>query len=77
MIINNNSTGDVSISGDADFHGAINSPFSNFIVSGGSDFFGAVIANESTLSGTGAVHYDESIGTAFNKFKITNWQHLM
>ncbi len=48
-------------SGGSDFFGVILAPAASLTISGNAGYFGAAIANDVTLSGEGAIHYDEAL----------------
>jgi len=51
----------VAFSGRSDLHGALYAPKAVATISGNSSIYGSVIAASVTMSGGGAVHYDESL----------------
>ena len=51
-----------SISGIAEFHGVVYAPNAVVSRSGNTDFYGMIAGKELTLSGTGGIHVDESLG---------------
>lgn len=53
-----NSSKNVQVSGNGNFHGVIYAPSSNITVSGNGNVFGAMVGKGVTVSGNGAVHYD-------------------
>ena len=53
---------DVSYSGNSALVGTVYAPQADFSISGGADFYGAAIVNSFSMSGGGAVHYDEALG---------------
>lgn len=66
----------ISYSGGSNFYGAIYAPECDIITGGNSSIFGALVGNNVTLSGTGALHYDESLveNGPSQGFNIIYWQ---
>ena len=55
-------TNTLTLDGNADMQAALVSPNAPVVVSGNFDYFGALLAAHLTLSGSGGIHYDESLG---------------
>ena len=55
-------TDDLLLNGNADMNTALVSPNAGVTVSGNFDYHGALLAKRLDLSGSGLVHYDESLG---------------
>ena len=55
-------TDTLTLNGNADMNLAMVAPNARVAILGNFDFFGALLAKELNLSGSGAVHYDESLG---------------
>jgi Flp pilus assembly protein TadG len=53
----------VSLSGSSDFYGVVYAPSADIDRSGSSDFYGMMVGATLKLSGSGGLHYDESLGT--------------
>lgn len=66
----------INYSGGSNFYGTIYAPECDVGTSGNSNFFGAIVGGTVQLSGTGALHYDESLreNGPFNGFTIIYWQ---
>lgn len=56
-----NSCTTATYSGSAAFIGTVYAPYASFTFSGGAGAYGAFTANMITISGSGGVHYDESL----------------
>ena len=54
--------GTATITSYDDFYGVIYAPNTAVTIDGNSDFFGAVVGKTLTITGSGAGHYDESLG---------------
>lgn len=61
LIIKVAGDGNVKLSGNADFYGAIYAPEGEIKVTGNCDIYGALIGNEVEISGNGDIHYDERL----------------
>ena len=64
----------IKLNGNADFKMLFIAPNSSVTVQGNADFYGGVVSADLTLTGSGALHYDESIGSSAPKdmsFKLT------
>lgn len=55
-------SGPVSVSGNGDLWADIYAPNSAVSFSGNGEFYGAMVGRTLTVSGNGAIHYDESLG---------------
>jgi hypothetical protein len=55
-------TADLTLNGTASIQAGIVAPKAGVTVSGAFDYFGALLAKRLTLTGSGKVHYDESLG---------------
>lgn len=66
----------ISYSGGSNFYGTIYAPECSISTSGNSSIFGAIVGNTVTLTGTGALHYDESLSQngPSQGFTIIYWQ---
>ncbi len=62
FVINSATTGEINLSGNAAFYGAINAPYATFYPRGTPDIYGAVVAGEIKINGNPAFHYDEALG---------------
>lgn len=56
-------TDEVKVTGTSDFYGLLYAPDAEFRVQGTSNWFGAVIADRVSLTGTGDMHFDDSLQT--------------
>lgn len=59
-----NSSKNVLVSGNGNFHGVIYAPSANISVSGNGNVFGALVGKGITSSGNGAVHFDMALADA-------------
>lgn len=57
-------TADITLNGTANMHMALVAPYANVTISGNFDYSGGVIAKGLRFTGSGGVHYDESLGGA-------------
>lgn len=75
-IIGLGSDTNISYAGGADFYGTIYAPESTVSISGGASIFGAIVGDVVTMSGTGTLHYDESLseGGPTQGYAIAYWQ---
>lgn len=66
----------ISYSGGSNFYGTIYAPDSDVSVSGGASLFGAIVGESVSISGTGTLHYDESLSDngPSQGFSIIYWQ---
>jgi len=66
----------INYAGGSDFYGTIYAPEGDVSTSGNSNIFGAIVGDTVTLSGTGALHYDESLAEngPSQGFTIVYWQ---
>ncbi len=66
----------IKYAGGSDFYGTIYAPESDVSTSGNSSIFGAIVGNTVKLSGTGELHYDESLADngPSQGFTIVYWQ---
>ncbi|MEX0711633.1 MAG: TadE/TadG family type IV pilus assembly protein [Pirellulales bacterium] len=60
--------GTADVTSNNDFHGLIYGPNTEITVSGDADLFGGVVGRTLTMTGTGAVHYDESLDLGVDEF---------
>ena len=70
----------VTISGDAALAALAYTPNANATFSGNMEMFGAVVANNITISGSPAFHYDEALNDFFgnsNESTLTSWQEMV
>ncbi|HEX8310873.1 MAG TPA: hypothetical protein VF614_06125 [Chthoniobacteraceae bacterium] len=70
--------GNISISGNGGFCGAVYAPNYNIAMAGGGstdNIFGAFVGNNVSMTGVQAVHYDEALaeGGLISDFKIVSW----
>jgi hypothetical protein len=63
-------------SGSSVFYGVVNTPEAAFTFSGGAGAAGSFTANTVTISGSGGVHYDTSLGGNGQGYVITSWNEL-
>ena len=65
-------TNEIELSGTADFHGLAYATEADFTANGAAGIFGVVVAANVTLSGSGMLHYDESMlmPAEFSKFRV-------
>ena len=65
----------ITYSGTSAFQGTVNAPEASFTFSGGAGAFGAFTAHDITVTGSGGVHYDESLGAA-KAFLMATWNEI-
>jgi hypothetical protein len=65
----------ITYSGSSAFQGTVYAPSAAFTFSGGAGAFGAFTAKTILISGSGGVHFDESLGTG-NDYVIASWNEL-
>jgi hypothetical protein len=65
----------VTYSGSAAFQGTVNAPEASFTFSGSAGAFGAFTSHDITISGSGGVHYDTTLGSA-NSYLMANWNEI-
>jgi hypothetical protein len=58
----------VSLSGNANFHGVLYAPQANVTMSGNGQIFGAVVGYTINNSGNAAIHFDEALATQTNQW---------
>lgn len=63
-------------SGSSVFYGVVDTPEAAFTFSGGAGAAGSFTANTVTISGSGGVHYDTSLGGNGQGYVITSWNEL-
>ena len=66
----------INYAGGSDFYGAIYAPECDVSTGGNSSIFGAIAGDTVKLSGTGSLHYDESLTESgpSQGFTIVYWQ---
>jgi len=74
-LIGLNSCTSITYSGSAAFIGTVNAPQAALTISGGGGAYGAIIAKSATISGSGGLHYDDSLG-ASGGLVATGWVEL-
>lgn len=69
---------DIEISGNGVLSALVYAPQGSVKINGNGDVMGSVIANDITLVGNAAFHYDESLADldAGNPFRISRWREL-
>ena len=79
FIINSATTGEINLSGNATFYGAINAPNAIFYPRGTTDIYGAIVAGSIKINGNPAFHYDERLGRmgmGENGYEQVSWQEF-
>lgn len=71
-------TQDIKIAGGGSFVGKIYAPNGDVTINGNGAMSGSVVANNITLTGNAAFHYDEALGEPEGSapYRVTNWQEL-
>lgn len=71
-------TQDIKIAGGGNFSGVIYAPAADVTINGDGSMTGSVVANNITLTGNAAFHYDESLGNmgSGNPFRVSKWKEL-
>ena len=79
-------TGDATIeqgtmTGSTGFYGALYAPDSTINVTGNAEVFGSIIAERINVSGSAAIHYDESLQTVTQvsnlyQTSVISWREL-
>jgi hypothetical protein len=69
---------DIHIKGNGVMSGVIYAPQGSVRITGARDVCGSVVANDITLEGEVAFHYDESLGKigGANPFRVSHWKEL-
>lgn len=69
---------DIQIAGNGALSGIVYAPQASVKINGNGDVLGSVVANDITLTGNAAFHYDESLGMfgGGNPFRVTRWNEL-
>ena len=69
---------DIQIAGNGVLSALVYAPQGSVKINGNGDVCGSVIANDITLVGNAAFHYDESLAEmdGGNPFRISRWQEL-
>jgi hypothetical protein len=69
---------DVKVAGNGALKAVVYAPEASVKINGNGDVMGSVVANDITLTGNAAFHYDESLNdlNAGNPFGITKWREL-
>ncbi len=69
---------DIQIAGNGVLSGVVYAPQGSVKINGNGDVCGSVVANDITLVGNAAFHYDESLGMfgGGNPFRVTRWNEL-
>jgi hypothetical protein len=72
------STQDIQIAGNGVLSAVVYAPMGSVKINGNGDVAGSVVANDITLVGNAAFHYDESLGDlgGGNPYGITKWKEL-
>lgn len=77
MLVYLTGSGNVSMSGNANFYGAIYAPASNVTNTGNGELYGAVVAKTYQQSGNGRIHYDEALnqvgGSDDTSLELLSW----
>ncbi|MBI4342235.1 MAG: hypothetical protein HY599_02585 [Candidatus Omnitrophica bacterium] len=86
MLIMMAPTGDATIeqgtiTGSTGFYGALYAPDSTINVTGNAEVYGSIIAERVNVSGSAAIHYDESLQTVtqisnLHKVAVVSWREL-
>jgi Tfp pilus assembly protein PilX len=70
-------TQDIKIAGNGALSGIIYAPFGSVKINGNGDVCGSVVANDITVVGNAAFHYDESLGSfGGNPYRVASWTEL-
>jgi hypothetical protein len=70
-------TSNWAYSGSSAFIGTVYSPYDNFVFSGGAGAFGSFTANNITISGGAAIHYDQSLsGGGQPQYIASSWNEI-
>lgn len=69
---------DIQIAGNGALRAAVYAPNASVKINGNGDVMGSIVANDITLVGNAAFHYDEALATYGNNtpFGITKWREL-
>lgn len=69
---------DIQIAGNGVLSGIVYAPQGSVKINGNGDVCGSVVANDITLVGNAAFHYDEALGQfgGGNPFRVTRWNEL-
>ncbi len=71
-------TQSISIHGNGVFNGVVYAPLGSVTITGNGSVGGSIVANDITLTGNAAFHYDESLaddGTG-NPFRVSAWREI-
>ncbi len=68
----------ISITGNGAFAGTVYAPFGSVSITGNGGVCGSVVANDITLTGNAAFHYDEALADdgAGNPFRVSAWREI-
>jgi hypothetical protein len=68
----------IKVAGGAGFSGCIYAPNGDITITGGGTVFGSIVAEDISVTGDTAFHYDESLGNldAGNPFRVGSWKEL-
>jgi hypothetical protein len=68
----------IAVAGNGYLSGVIYAPNANVSVNGNGDTYGAIIANEVSMNGNGAFHYDEALGdlATVNLWGLSKWREV-
>ncbi len=70
-------TQDIQIAGNGVLSAIVYAPFGSVKINGNGDVCGSVVANDITVVGNAAFHYDESLGNfGGNPYRVTAWTEL-
>lgn len=69
---------DIQIAGNGVLSGIVYAPNGSVKINGNGDVLGSCVANDITVVGNAAFHYDESLGDlgGGNPFRVTNWNEI-
>jgi hypothetical protein len=69
---------DIQVAGNGVLSGIVYAPNGSVKINGNGDVMGSVVANDITVVGNAAFHYDESLGNfgGGNPFRVTRWNEL-
>ena len=62
FVLNYLGTDELTLNGNADMNASLVAPYAAVTVSGDFDFFGGIVAKSFTATGSGKLHYDETLG---------------
>lgn len=70
-------TQSIDIAGNGVLSGIVYAPFGSVKINGNGDVCGSIVANDITVVGNAAFHYDESLGNfGGNPFRVAAWSEL-